>query len=400
MTPEFHPLAQAELNDAAGFYEAAAVGLGGDFLNEMQRLITRWSIRGSANGLSCSPLRISVASRDTGRGELAEGRPNETLQLTGEAEVRIFRRLRNIGVPLLLFTSTVHPQQKPPIIDVHVHSFGRQLQPDGRPAPLPCSNDRKPCDNRAAAFATDEALIAGVVGAMKRHNIVLGVLLGGPLEDDYLRAGQGRFIRAAKDGSFGGPPVDSVRALLRSGTAKALGELPPPYLGLSPADSLFAPYIALAEEFDVPVLIHVAGIGGRSPAYRSSMGRPLLLEGVLKKHPALRLYVENAGYPFGDEIVALLYMYPNVYVDVSTITWLIPRTAFHDYLRRLVRAGFEDRVMFGTDQFGYPEITAAAVEAIESAAFLTAAQQRKIFYDNAARFFRLSPAQIAKHHGK
>ena len=39
MTPEFHPLAQAELNDAAGFYEAAAVGLGGDFLNEMERLI-------------------------------------------------------------------------------------------------------------------------------------------------------------------------------------------------------------------------------------------------------------------------------------------------------------------------------------------------------------------------
>ena len=39
MTPEFHPLAEAELNDAAGFYEAAAVGLGGDFLNDMERLV-------------------------------------------------------------------------------------------------------------------------------------------------------------------------------------------------------------------------------------------------------------------------------------------------------------------------------------------------------------------------
>lgn len=146
--------------------------------------------------------------------------------------------------------------------------------------------------------------------------------------------------------------------------------------------------------------MHVAGIGGRFPAYRAAKGRPLLLEDVLKKHPALRLYVENAGYPFGDEMVALLYMYPNVNVDVSTITWLIPRTAFHDYLRRLVRAGFADRIMFGTDQFGYPEITSMAIEAIESASFLTAAQRRGILYDNAARFFRLSKAQIAKHHGQ
>ncbi len=312
----------------------------------------------------------------------------------------MYRPLRNIGIPLFLGLTTVDAQQKPPIIDVHVHSFGLQRRPDGRPAPLPCLNDRAPCDNRPSAFTTDPELIAGIVGAMKSHNIVLGVLLGGPLQEDYLRADQGRFIRAAKDASFGGPSPDSVRALLLSGAAKLLGELPPPYLGVSPADSMFVPYFALAEEFGVPVLVHMAGIGGRFPAYRSAMGRPLLLEDVLKRHPAVRLYVENAGYPFGDEIVALLYMYPNVYVDVSTITWLIPRTAFHDYLRRIVRAGFGDRIMFGTDQIGYPEITAAAIEAIESASFLTAAQKRDIFYHNAARFFRLSPDQIARHHAK
>ena len=180
--------------------------------------------------------------------------------------------------------------------------------------------------------------------------------------------------------------------------AKAIGELVPSYVGVSPADPAFAPYFALAEEFDVPVLVHGAGIGGRFPTYRAAMGQPLLLEEVLKKHPKLRLYVENAGYPFADQMVAILYMYPNVYVDVSTITWLIPRTAFHDYLRRIVRAGFGDRIMFGTDQFGFPEITARAVEAIEAASFLTSEQKRDIFYNNAARFFRLSPAQIAKDH--
>lgn len=308
-------------------------------------------------------------------------------------------RFLEIVVWFALLTSSVNGQQKAPIIDMHVHSMGPQLAADGRPAPIFCVNDRTPCDNRPSAFTTNDAVIAGVLDAMKRHNIVLGVLMGGPLEEAYLRAGQGRFIRAVTDNFTGvGASPDVARALLRNGTAKAVGELGPPYLGLSPADPKFAPYIDLAAEFDVPVLIHVAGMGARLPAYRASMGRPLLLEDVLKKHPKLRLYVENAGYPLGDEMTAILYMYPNVYVDVSTITWLIPRTAFHDYLQRLVRAGFGDRIMFGTDQMAFPEITATAVGAVESASFLTAEQKRDIFYNNAARFLRLTPAQIAAHH--
>jgi toxin ParE1/3/4 len=39
MIPAFHPLAEAELTDAAAFYEAAARGLGEDFLQEIERLL-------------------------------------------------------------------------------------------------------------------------------------------------------------------------------------------------------------------------------------------------------------------------------------------------------------------------------------------------------------------------
>jgi predicted TIM-barrel fold metal-dependent hydrolase len=114
----------------------------------------------------------------------------------------------------------------------------------------------------------------------------------------------------------------------------------------------------------------------------------MLLEDVLKRHPGLRLYVENAGYPFGDQMIAILYMYPQVYVDVSTITWLIPRDAFHEYLKRLALAGFADRIMFGSDQMWWPETIELAIRAIESAPFLTADQKRDIFFNNALRFFR------------
>jgi predicted TIM-barrel fold metal-dependent hydrolase len=48
------------------------------------------------------------------------------------------------------------------------------------------------------------------------------------------------------------------------------------------------------------------------------------LFGLMVRHPKLRLYVENAGYPFRDEMIAMMTQYPQLHADVSTITWVIP----------------------------------------------------------------------------
>jgi predicted TIM-barrel fold metal-dependent hydrolase len=48
----------------------------------------------------------------------------------------------------------------------------------------------------------------------------------------------------------------------------------------------------------------------------------------------------------------------------------------------------------------WPETLEMAIESIETAAFLTADQRRDIFFNNAARFLRLTPEQIAVMHGK
>ncbi len=97
----------------------------------------------------------------------------------------------------------------------------------------------------------------------------------------------------------------------------------------------------------------------------------------------------HAGYPFFEDTIALMGVYPNVYADLSRINWSIPRPAFHDYLKRLIDAGLESRLMFGSDGVGLPEAIGLAVEGIESAVFLTEQQREDIFYNNAARFLRL-----------
>ncbi|HEY0731228.1 MAG TPA: amidohydrolase family protein, partial [Chitinophagaceae bacterium] len=142
-------------------------------------------------------------------------------------------------------------------------------------------------------------------------------------------------------------------------------------------------------EFDVPVLIHTAGIGPPLHKFRSAAGTPLLLEEVMVRHPKLRIFVENTGYPYLDEMITMMYQYPQLYGDLSTITWIIPRSAFYDYLKRLIEAGLGKRLMFGSDQMRWPEMIGKAIEAIEEADFLTNEQKRDILYNNAVRFLQM-----------
>jgi uncharacterized protein len=125
-------------------------------------------------------------------------------------------------------------------------------------------------------------------------------------------------------------------------------------------------------------------------AARARFGKPGLIEDALNRHPKLRLNLMHFGAPYLEDTLAMLTLYPNVNVDTGAVSWLMPRPQFHDYLRRLVDAGFADRIMFGSDQMFWPDAIGLAIEGVESATFLTEAQKQGIFHDNAARFYRLA----------
>ena len=146
------------------------------------------------------------------------------------------------------------------------------------------------------------------------------------------------------------------------------------------------------------MLVHTLGNGAFSPTFRVAAGSPILLEDVLVRHPDLRLYVENCGFPFSSEMIAMMYQYPKLHCDVSTILWMFGRRASLDHFERLIQAGLGKRIMFGSDQVIWPESISVAVEAIQSAEFLSPEQRADVFYGNAARFLRLSADQIAAHH--
>jgi len=99
-------------------------------------------------------------------------------------------------------------------------------------------------------------------------------------------------------------------------------------------------------------------------------------------------------------MIALLYSHPQVYVDISQNNWGFPRKEFHRQLRRLVEAGYEKRIMFGSDEMVWPETIRIAIESVESASFLSTEQKRDIFYNNAAGFLRLEVSGAANEGGQ
>ena len=297
------------------------------------------------------------------------------------------RAVTSIATLLVLaFAPSAKAQQPPiPVIDVHMHEPGAKAMPE-------------------------------YLSAMDELNVQKSILIGTPLQweggpgrpDRFLPSlmfpcGEGKApnigFKCFADGSEF-PPVEEIRKLAEAGKLKALGEINAQYIGVAPDDPRLEPYYALAEELDLPVGIHI-GIGPpgsayvdrpgfpprKSPKYSIAAGDVTALEKVLVRHPKLRLYVMHAAWPFREAMIYMLYMHPQLMVDVSVLQWAIPRPAYYSYLKDLVDAGFADRIMFGSD--GGPKHLRAGVAAILAAPFLTDAQKKSILHDNAARFFKL-----------
>lgn len=271
-----------------------------------------------------------------------------------------------------------------PIIDMHLHALWW-----GSGMVEPLSGFKAP--------ATDDELRQATVEALKRYNIVKAVA-SGPRVQQYKAAAPDRIIAGLAVGSVleGSLVTDAteLRKLIADNRYEAIAELAAQYDGIAPNDSRLEAYYSVAEAMDMPLGIHV-GLGPPGaayvgfPKYRMALSNPLQLEDVLIRHPKLRLYVMHAGWPMIDDMVGLLYAHPQVYVDIAVINWVLPRAEFHAYLRRLVESGFGKRIMFGSDQMMWPQAFERAIEAVESAPFLTQEQKRDIFYNNAARFLRL-----------
>jgi len=303
-----------------------------------------------------------------------------------------------------------------PVIDMHVHA-GRlalvqpvPICPGNQPLIYPALDPRQ-ADSAAIVRCTrpllsptrSQELRDRSIAELRRFNVRRAVLAGAPdLVREWMGAAPGLFIPAAVPAQPG--TLEMLRQLHAEGRAAVFAEFGAQYVGLRADHPSFEPFWALAEQRDVPVGIHLGEgmpgqpLDGSAEGFRAALTSPFQLEEVLVRHPRLRLYVMHAGSPLTEEMMAMLFEYPTLYVDIAANVWNMPRAQFYDQLRRLVDAGFSQRILFGSDQTIWPQGIGLAIETIEQAPFLTQSQKRDIFYNNAARFLRLTKEQIAADH--
>ncbi len=296
---------------------------------------------------------------------------------------------------LLLLAAIGCHQTRNPIIDVHLHAEGRDTYIATRDSSWWLSRG-------LGRLASDQELMQQSLDALRRNNVVRAITSEAlPNVERWRRQDPERLIPALLcTRCFAPPELDSIRSWVRGRRIAVLGEMAWQYTGRVPSDSALEPFWALAEELDLPVGIHMGlappGWSQRvEPKLRITYGRPTTLEAVLVGHPRLRVYVMHAGWPFLDDMLAMLHQYPGLYVDVSWIDWYLPTPEFYRYLRRLVEAGFEDRVMYGSDQMQWPTMMDVAIANLQQAPFLSSAEKGDILCRNAARFFRLQPGLCA-----
>ena len=321
-------------------------------------------------------------------------------------------------IALGILITTVSPQQfkKPlPIIDMHLHAERANAQ--GAPpvpicAPFPFWPERDPgaspldyainfrqkpvCTNPLWSPMTDQEIMNQSLEVLERRNITAVTSGSLDLVQQWKQAKPDRIIPALLFSAKNGPPIGNLRQWVKDGKVAVFGEMVDQYQGIAPDDPSYEPYLALAEELDIPVGIHIGTgppgapyLAAQPTRYRARLHSPLSLEEPLTRHPRLRVYVMHAGWPMLDDMLAMLYAHPHLYVDVGVIVYVLPRAEFYRYLQRLVEAGFGRRVMFGSDQMIWPQAIEKAIESIENAPFLSEQQKRDIFYNNAARFLRL-----------
>jgi predicted TIM-barrel fold metal-dependent hydrolase len=273
--------------------------------------------------------------------------------------------------------------------------------------------------------ADDVSARATLLAEMDKEGIVLSLLHINEPSDvkGWLQAAPGRFIGGPampcsltpQEPYFrcfpetrGWPDLAWLEREIGAGRIGILGELLNVYTGDHPDSARMRPYWALAAKHDVPVAIHInrgppPGIGPRTdprccPGFNGEMGNPALLRPVLERHPGLRILLQHVGPPgpltFDEETRALLADHRSVYFDMSILNTTLSAEAHEAELKRLIEAGFGDRIMFGSDT----RPAAPILRRLESIEWLTPKQRAAILYDNAARFLRLDPQTIARHH--
>jgi predicted TIM-barrel fold metal-dependent hydrolase len=157
----------------------------------------------------------------------------------------------------------------------------------------------------------------------------------------------------------------------------------PHWFELAPDHARYYPFYAKCAELGVPYQLQVGQSMIYAPEHRTrSVGQPITLDAVACDFPELKLIGIHVGIPWHDEMIAMAWKHPNVFIGCDAHS----PAYWPESIRRYINSYGQDKVIFGTD---FPVLDFARTRQEIEALGLRPGPLRKLLRDNVIRIYGL-----------
>jgi len=179
-----------------------------------------------------------------------------------------------------------------------------------------------------------------------------------------------------------------LRPYLQEGSVRGL-KLYPGYEPFYPSDPKIKGVFELAEEFDVPVMIHSGDT--YDPMGRVRYSHPLHVDDVAVEYPRVKIVICHIGNPWIRDCMEVVYKNKNVYTDISGLVLGDFNDRFEAFMRKQLQEmllyGVEpDKVLYGTD---WPISSMESYLEFMDELTIPEKEKKKILFENSAALFKI-----------
>jgi len=156
-------------------------------------------------------------------------------------------------------------------------------------------------------------------------------------------------------------------------------------------DKLLHPILEFAQDHKLVVLIHT---GWPPPGTKRTVltySNPIDMEIYYNSFPKVNFVIAHMGFPFSDIAISLVTQYPNLYLDISNLTYMAPYKLKNLLLEAKDIIGTH-KILFGTDGF-IPEMIEIAINFFNDVNYLSKEDLDKILGLNAAKLLSIKSSQ-------
>jgi predicted TIM-barrel fold metal-dependent hydrolase len=188
--------------------------------------------------------------------------------------------------------------------------------------------------------------------------------------------------------TFDEAQMAELRSLLEAGAIKGL-KLYPGYEPFYPNDPKLTRAYLLAEEFDVPVMIHTGDT--YAPTGKVKFAHPLHVDEVAVDFPRVKFLICHLGNPWFRDCMEVVYKNDNVYTDISGLTLGQFTDRFEAYMRQQLKEMIlwgvnPSKVLYGTD---WPLASMESYLDFMEELKLPPRDKKLMLFENAAALFKL-----------